>query len=249
MLTIIGLGLYSELDLTLKAIEEAKSSDKVYIELYTSKWYGDIKNLEKIIGKEVIELKRRDLEEESGKILKEAKPQKIAILIQGDPLVQTTHLSLLEEAKKLGIKTKVIHNASIISAIAETGLHSNKFGRYVTIPFPEKTKGQLPESVFEAINENRKRGLHTLCLLDVVAEEDRYMTVNQCLSILLEGKVVTKESKIVIFAKAGSDNPLITYDTVRNLIEKNIEYTPAVITIPGELHYTEKDFLDIYSPE
>ena len=247
MLSIIGLGLFNESDLTLRAIEEAKASDKVYVEFYTSKWHGNIIKLEKIIGKEVIELKRRDLEEESSKILQEAKNQKIIIFVQGDPLVQTTHLSILEEARKIGIKTKVIHNASIVSAIAETGLHSNKFGRYVTIPFPEKTKGKLPESVFEVIKENKKRGLHTLCLLDVVADENRYMKVNEAIDILLKGKIIEKDEKIVVFAMAGSENPFIAYDTVKNLSEKNIGYTPAVISIPGELHYTEKDFLNTYS--
>ncbi len=249
MLSIIGLGLFNESDLTLRAVEEAKNSDKVYIELYTSKWHGNITNLEKIIGKEVIELKRKDLEEESNKILQEAKNQKIAIFVQCDPLVQTTHLSVLEEARKIGIKTKVIHNASIISAIAETGLHSNKFGRYVTIPFPEKTKGKLPESVFEVIKENKKRGLHTLCLLDVVADENRYMKVNEAIDILLKGKIIAKDEKIVVFAMAGSENPFMTYDSVKNLIEKNIQYTPAVISVLGELHYTEKGFLEAYSPE
>jgi diphthine synthase len=249
MLSIIGLGLFNESDLTLRAIEEARNSDKVYIELYTSKWHGDIRNLEKIIGKGIAELKRKDLEEESSKILHEAKTQKIAIFVQGDPLVQTTHLSLLEEAKKLGIKTKVVHNVSIISAIAETGLHSNKFGRYVTIPFPEKTKGKLPESVFEVIKENKKIGLHTLCLLDVVADENRYMKVNEAIDILLKGKIITKNEKMVVFAMAGSENPFMVYDSVKNLIEKNIEYTPAVIAVLGELHYTEKGFLEAYSPE
>ena len=70
-LTLIGLGLYSERDLSLNSIEEAKNSDIVYIELYTSKWYGNLNNLEKIIGKEVTELKRKDLEENSSKIVEE----------------------------------------------------------------------------------------------------------------------------------------------------------------------------------
>ena len=51
MLTLIGLGLYDEKDLTLRGIEQAKKADKAYIELYTSKWHGNIKNLEKLIGK------------------------------------------------------------------------------------------------------------------------------------------------------------------------------------------------------
>lgn len=247
MLTLISIGLFDEKDLTLRGIEEAKKAGKVYIELYTSKWHGSLKNLEKILGKKITELKRSDLEENSKKIIEEAKKQDVAILIEGSALVQTTHLSLLQEAKKLKIKTKIIHNASIISAVGETGLHVQKFGQYVTIPFPERTKGKLPESVFEIIKENQKRGLHTLCLLDMAAEQDRYMTVNEALEILLNGNVVTENTEIVVFARAGSDKPLIAYEKARDLIRKNIREIPAVMIIPDKLHYTEKEFLNLYS--
>ncbi|MBI2542843.1 MAG: diphthine synthase [Candidatus Aenigmarchaeota archaeon] len=241
-LTLIGLGLHSEKDLSLKAVEEARNSDNVYIELYTGKWFGNLDNLEKIVGKKIVELKRSDLEENSGKIIEESKKQKISILIQGDPLVATTHSSLISEARKLGIKTKVIHNASIVSAIGETGLHMYKFGQMVTIPFPEKTKGKPPESIFEIIEENKKRELHTLCLLDVAAEENRYMDVGIALKILLDRNIVKETDKIIVFAKAGSDNSLVIYDDVVNLMRNRTE-TPAVIIVPGKLHFTEEEYL------
>ena len=240
-LTLIGLGLFDEKDLSLRAIEEARNSDKVYIELYTSKWYGNLENVKRLIGKDVLELKRKDLEENSRKTIEEAKSKKVVIFVQGDPLVQTTHSSLLLEARKLGIETKVIHNASILSAVAETGLHVQKFGPYVTIPFPEKTRGKLPESVFEVIKENKKRGFHTLCLLDVVAEDNKYMTINEGLKILL-GNVVKDDERIVVFAKAGN-KPVTAYNTVSNLIDRGISDIPAVIIILGKLHFTEKEFL------
>lgn len=245
-LTLIGIGLFDEKDLSLRAIEEAKNSDKVYIELYTSKWYGNLKNLEKLLGKKVIELKRKDLEENSSKIIEEAKNRKIGILVGGDSFVATTHIALKLEAMKQGIKTRVIHGSSIISAIGETGLHIYKFGPIVTIPFLEKTKGKLPESIFRIIRENQKRGLHTLCLLDVVAEENKYLKVNEGLQILLNGKVVNLNDKIVVFVKAGSEKPLITYDTIDSLVKKNIKDTPAVIIILGKLHFTEKEYLSSY---
>jgi diphthine synthase len=247
MLTLISIGLFDEKDLSLRGIEEAKKAFKVYIELYTSKWHGSLKNLEKIVGKKITELKRSDLEENSGKIIQEAKKQDVAIFIEGSALVQTTHLSLLQEARKLKIKTKIVHNASIISAVGETGLHAQKFGQYVTIPFQERTKGKLPESVFEIIRENQKRVLHTLCLLDMAAEQNRYMTVNESLEILLNGKVVEENTEIVAFARAGSDKPLIAYGKVKDLIRKNIREIPAVVIIPGKMHYTEKEFLNLYS--
>lgn len=241
-LILIGLGLFDENDISLRAIEEAKNSDKVYIELYTSKWHGNLKNLEKIIGKDIIELKRKDLEENSSTIIEEAKKKNVSIFIQGDPLIATTHSSLILEARKQKIKTKIIHNASIISAIGETGLHIYKFGPIVTIPFPEKTKGKQPESAFEIINENKKRGLHTLCLLDVISEENRYMTVNEGLQILSD--VINKEDKIVVFSNAGSDKTLVVYDSVDSLMKRNISDIPSVIIIPGIFHFTEKEYLE-----
>jgi diphthine synthase len=246
MLTLISIGLFDEKDLTLRGIEEANKASRVYIEFYTSKWHGNLKNLEKIIDKNIIQLKRSDLEENSRKILEEAEKEDVAILVEGSALVQTTHLSLLYEAKKLGIKTKIIHNASILSAVGETGLHAQKFGQYVTIPFPDRTNGK-PESVFEIIRENQKRGLHTLCLLDMDAEKNRYMTVSEALDILSKGKAVNENSEIIVFAKAGSERSLIAYGKVKDLIRKNIKDIPAVVIIPGKLHYMEKEFLNIYT--
>lgn len=156
MLSLIGLGLNDEKDITLKGIEAAKAAKKVYAEFYTSYWHGSLKKLEKIVGKKVKVLSRKNLEEESKKIIEEAKKENVAIFIQGDPLVATTHTMLAQEARKKKIKVKIIHNASIVSAIGETGLHLYKFGPTVTIPFEEKTKGKLPGSVYDILAENKK---------------------------------------------------------------------------------------------
>jgi len=251
MLSLIGLGLNDEKDLTLRGIEEAKSADKVYLDLYTGIWNGNLKNLEKIIGKKIEHVNRAELEDNSKKIIDEAKNKKVAILVQGDPLVATTHTSLILEARKNKIKTKIIHNASIVSAIAETGLHIYKFGPTVTIPFPEKTKGQLPESVYEIIKANKERGLHTLCLLDVVTEKEknaRCMTPDEAMKILLEledkkrKNVFTKETEIVIFEKVGNgSNP--KFDKIKNLMKEKFD-VPAVLIILGKMHFTEKEFLE-----
>ena len=165
MLVLIGLGLWDEKDITLRGIEEAKSSDEVYLEPYTTIWKGDVKKLEQIVGKKICLLKRRDLEENVEQILSRAEKLKISILVGGDPLIATTHSSILLEARKRGIETKIVHNASIISAIAECGLQIYRFGKPVTIPLPEKV--ELPKSVYDTIRENLQRNLHTLCLLDV----------------------------------------------------------------------------------
>jgi diphthine synthase len=250
MLSLIGLGLYDEKDLTLRGIEEAKSADKIYLDLYTGMWNGNLKKLEKIIGKKIECVNRSELEDNSKKIIDEAKNKKVAILVQGDPLVATTHTSLILEARKNKIKTKIIHNASIVSAIAETGLHTYKFGPTVTIPFPEKTKGKLPESIYEIIKMNKARGLHTLCLLDIDSENKRFMLPQEACKILLEiekkrkEEVFTEDTYVVAVGKLGSAKPVMEYKKVKDILSLSFKNYPAVMIVPGMLHFTEKEFLE-----
>jgi diphthine synthase len=249
MLTLIGLGLNDEKDLTLRGIDAAKNADKVFIELYTSFWNGKKENLEKAIEKKIIELQRKDLEENSEKFLLQAKNSDLAVFIQGDPLVATAHEALVTQAKKMGIEVKVIHNASIFSAIAETGLHIYKFGPTVTIPFPEKTNKKLPKSVYDIISENKNRKLHTLCLLDVISENKKYMNAHEAIEILLKmekefkGKVIHKNSQAVVFEGAGSEKSKVTFGKISELIGKKFENYPQVLILVGGLHFTEKEYL------
>jgi len=251
MLSLIGLGLWNEKDITLKGLARAQEADLVYIEVYTSHWHGNLKNLEKTIKKKIDTLKRMNLEEKSYKILEEAKKKKVVILVPGDPLVATTHISLILNAIKDEIEVEVIHNASIYSAIAETGLHVYKLGASATIPFPEKTSEVLPLSTYETLKENISLGLHTLLFLDVASDE-KYMTPNQAIETMLKLEGVMKQNiftyntKIIVFGRAGSDEPLILYGKVRDLLEKNFGEPPFVIIVPGRLHFTEKEFLEFY---
>ena len=252
MLTLIGLGLNDERDLTLRGIEAAKKAEKVYCELYTGKWLGSIESLQKILGKEqVFPLRRQDLEEGSMKVLEEAKRKDIAILIQGDPMVATTHSSLLMDARKLGIDTRIIHNSSIFSAVAETGLHIYKFGSTVTIPFLEKTGGKFSKSVYDAIMRNKMAGLHTLCLLDVGAEGGSFMSPKRAAGILMgmerqfgEGAIEPCQ-KIVVFSNAGGDSRTF-YGEIEVLDPEISELTPSVLIIPGKMHFTEEEFLQTF---
>lgn len=249
MLTLIGLGLNDERDLTLRGIEAAKEADKVYYELYTGKWLGSVESLQKILGKEqVFPLRRQDLEEGSARILEEAKGKKIAILIQGDPMVATTHSSLLMDARSLGIETGVVHNSSIFSAVAETGLHVYKFGATVTIPFLEKTGGKFSKSVYDTIKDNKKAGLHTLCLLDVGVDGGTFMTPRRATGLLMgmerqfgEG-VIESYQKIIVFSRAGGDSKIF-YGEIETLSE-GLDLTPSVLIVPGKLHFTEEEFLE-----
>ncbi len=242
MLVLAGLGISDEKGITLEELEESKSSDHVFIELYTSIWLGNVENLEKIIGKKVRILKRKDLEEESSKILDLATNKKVMIFIPGDPLAATTHSSLIFECIRRGIKFKIIHNSSIFTAICETGLHIYKFGKSVTIPLKDKTRGQI-HSVANTIKENRKRGLHTLCLLDIDVENNKFLMVDEAVTFLIENNIIEEEEKIIVASCLGTKKSRIFFSEARDILFRKFEL-PAVIIIPGDLHFSERDILE-----
>jgi len=234
MLVLVGLGLHDEMDISLKGLEQIKKSDKVYAEVYTNLWKGDIKKLEELTGKEIIKVKRKDLENEIQKILEEAKIINVAILVPGDPLVATSHYAILEEAKKIGIETKVIHASSIFSAICETGIRITQLGQTITIPLPKRTMGKLPKSVYEAIKENRKRKLKTLCLLDIDIENDEFLSVSDALKILLNleekfnEKVVSRLDQIIVFSDVGGSSKIFK-GSIEDALKEDFELPSVII--------------------
>ena len=247
-LIFVGLGLHDERDVSLRGLEEIGAADKVFAELYTSLMPGlSVGRLEELVGREVLAVSRRALEEEGGReILREARRGKAAFLVPGDPLIATTHVDLRIRAERKGIRTRVIHGSSIVSAvIGLSGLQNYKYGRSVTIPFPEG--GLVSETPYGVIMENRERGLHTLCFLDIRAEEERYMTVKDGLEALMEVEkkrgrgVVTRESLVLGVARAGSEDPTVKAEYVGELLHYDFGAPPHTLVFPGKLHFMEAE--------
>lgn len=250
-LVFIGLGLFDEKDMSLRAYEEAKEADYVYAEFYTSLMAGfSLENLERKLGKRVTVVPRRILEDENGEaILLKAEHAKVAFLVPGDPLIATTHIDLRIRAEKRGIETRVVHGASIISAaMGLSGLQNYKFGRSVTIPFSEL--GQVSETPYNVIGENKKRGLHTLCFLDIKTDKRMYLTINEALKMLLfmeekrKQNVFTLESLVVGIARAGGKNPTVKADKANSLLSFDFGSPPHVLIVPSDkLHFMEAEAL------
>jgi diphthine synthase len=244
MLRLIGLGLHDEGDLSLKAVEAIRASDRVYLESYTSFFNGSLERLGEICGRPVVPLGRADLEE---------RPQEnvlaggeVSLLVMGDPLVATTHSDLVLRADRLGIKVGVIHSSSVYSAVGETGLQPYSFGRTVTIAYPEGK--YFPLSPYDGLADNKARGLHTLCLLDVKAEEGRYMSVNEgiCLLLRMEGErrrgLFADDTLCVGAARLGGD-ATIRSGAAGRLMAEDFGGPPHVLIVPGKLHYVEEEML------
>ena len=248
-IVFVGLGLHDERGISLRGIEEVKTADHVFLETYTSLMPGfSAKRFEKTAGRKPIVVSRKELEEKSGgAILEAAETGKAVFLVPGDPLIATTHIALRIEAEKRGIRTRVVHGASILSAVVGlSGLHNYKFGKSVTIPFPEETPSETP---YDVIAQNRKLGLHTLCLLDIKVEEGRFMSIKESLEALVKieekrkSNIATRETLAIGVARAGSDNPTVKADFLGKLLDYDFAKPPHCLVFPGKLHFMEAEAL------
>ncbi|MGB9841520.1 MAG: diphthine synthase [Candidatus Bathyarchaeales archaeon] len=247
-LVFVGIGLHDERGISLQGLEEIKTANNVFIELYTNFLpHFSINHLEEMVNKQIRVISRRNLEDENGAlILNAAETGKTVFLVPGDPFIATTHIALRIEAEKRGIKTRIVHGASVISAvIGLSGLHNYKFGKTVTIPFPEN----FSETPYTVIAQNKSRGLHTLCLLDLNVDEKRFLSINEALNLLLDIEqkrregIVTPTTIVVGVARAGSSYPILKADYIKTLLTYDFGGPPQSLIFPGELHFMEAEAL------
>jgi diphthine synthase len=248
-LMFIGLGLNDDLGISLRGIKEMEGSDMIFAEDYTSTLAaGSIQRLEQRVGKPIQLLDRKAVED--GKVVLDAcAGRSVAFLVAGDPMSATTHIDLRLRAANRGIRTRIVHGASALTAVPGIlGLQQYKFGRTTTIPFPQE--GYSPTSPYEVISENLARGLHTLVLLDIDAENSRYMTANEGLHSLMDMErrvardVITLSTLVCVVARAGSNDCITRAGTVSTLISESFGPTLHTIVVPGKLHFMEKEALE-----
>lgn len=236
MLYIIGLGLNVK-GISKEGLEIVKRAKKVYLENYTVDFPYSLADLIEEFGKNIVQLEREKVE--SLEIIDEAEKKDVALLVYGSPLSATTHISLIEEAKKCRVKCRVIHAGSVFDAVAETGLQLYKFGKTTSLPKWQKDKNYTPESFIETIKENQKIDAHTLILTDIG------LGLGQALDQLLETakKHKIKLRKILICERLGMRKEKIYYKTPEEFKEFRNLKKPYCIVIPGKLNHNEKDFL------
>ena len=244
MFYLVGIGLKPK-HLTIEAIEALKKCEQVFLDNYTSRYAeGSIEELGVLIGNKITALGRKGIEEEFGPVLKASKGKDIALLVYGNCLTATTHVQLLIDAKKMGIKTAVIPGISMTNMLGKTGLDEYRFGRTVSIVFQEKN--YEPKSFYDQIIDNQKIGLHTLCLLDIRADEKKLMGVQEGLKILEKieknrGKDVVKESKIIGLYALGSKAEKIKAGNMNELIKSDLGGFPQAMVICGKMNEKEEE--------
>jgi diphthine synthase len=247
-LIFVGLGLNDETGISLRGLEETRKANAAFMELYTNLLPAfSLQRFEALAGKKITQLSRRDLEDKSGEaVLHEAEKATTVLLVPGDPFVATTHVALRIAAEKRGIKTRIVHGSSAISAvIGACGLHNYKFGKTVTVPFPETTS----ETPYDVIAQNKSVGLHTLCLLDLKADEQRFLSVNEAVKSLLaveetnRKRIFTTETLVIGAARVGSAAPVVKADYAGRILNCDFGGPPQSLIVPGEMHFMEVEGL------
>ncbi len=232
MLYLIGLGLQLN-GISQFGLLMVKRCKKVYLENYTVDFPYSKGMLEETIDKKITDADREFVE--GMEIVDEAKKMDVALLVYGSPLTATTHISLIQEAKRLGIKHQVIHNASILDAVAETGLQLYKFGKIASMPDFEA------DSFMDIVKENQSINAHSLILIDIGLKFEK--AIERLKKVAEENKI--DMDKFVVCSKLGANGKRILYGGFKNLKDEDIR-APFCFVIPGKLHFLEKEMLESF---
>lgn len=216
MLYIVGMGLEYG-DMTLKGLKAVSDASEIFVEDYTSFPYEVDFELTKLSRKQV----------ESDFLVKKARGATITLLVPGDPLFATTHISLVQECFKHEVPVEVVHAPSVINAIARTGLSTYKFGRIVTL-------SKKFDSDKERIERNLEAGLHTLCLLDPAIDGLGGLSVLESMGF---------SGRMLVCEKLGMAGEKIHHGTMDELKKLKLGPKPHCIIIPSKLQFFEEEFL------
>jgi diphthine synthase len=248
-LTLVGLGLDDPRSMAVMGLEATRAADAVYAEFYTAVLSASQESLEAFLGRPVKVLDRLGVEKGGGRLLEEARTRDVVLLVAGDPMAATTHADLMVRFRRAGVPFRVVHAPSIFTAAPGLlGLQHYKFGRATTLVRPEK--GWSPTSPFDAVAENRERGLHTLVLLDIKADEGYFMTANEGIRLLLDLAARTGnpwldgKAQLGVVARAGSAEPGVWTGAAEDLLARDFGRPLHCLVVPGRLQVVEQEAWD-----
>ncbi|MHA2138647.1 MAG: diphthine synthase [Candidatus Hodarchaeales archaeon] len=248
----VGMGLTGFNSLSLQALEILRLVEIIFVEKYTNFISQDTPEFWDEINQKLKPISRKDLEEDDQLFLEKIEGKTVALLIPGDPFIATTHNSFRVAATKKGYECRLIHNSSIVSvAISISGLSSYSFGRTVTCPF----RGNKSEFPYRIIQQNKSINAHTLVLLDISSVDNRFLSVDEAISILfdlekeLKENVLSDESIVIGLAKIGYSEEIICAGSIDKVSKsfnwREIGPPQALIVCANTFHFAEKEALSV----
>jgi len=236
---LVGLGLDVG-SISAEALEAVKTCDVIYLENYTVNFPYSVEELSKSLGVAIKELSREQVEDES--IVEESREKNVALLVYGDCLSATTHMQLIMRCKQEKISYFIFQNASILIAVARAGLSPYKFGKVASMP-SWKEHTNKPTSFVSYLKDNSSIEAHSLILTDIGLE------LSDSLAQLDESckkEDYSLPEKIIVLSSAGTDFEKIYFDSVMGLKRLDV-MKPFCLIIPGELHFAEREALEVLS--
>jgi len=251
LLVLVGAGLRRS-QLTKEAEEVISGADVVLVDTYTMPAARWLLEAARELNPAAKEATRTDLEDNSANIIDLAKTLDVVIIVPGDPLIATTHSSLVVEGKRKGVEVKVVSGVSgVCSMESLLGLHFYKFGRTVTLPGPWRGVS-ADEAAIELLG-NLCRGLHTILLLDVSPEgnslkpSEGLRELRESLVKLLQEGQLSLISKLLVLLVSIDDQVHVKRLRLDAPL-RDYEVPVGSLVVPGRLHVSEREFLQyVYS--
>jgi diphthine synthase len=107
------------------------------------------------------------------------------------------------------------------------------------MPFHEKGPA---DAVLRGIQGNLAEGLHTLVLLDLDNEQNKYMSVNQAILGLIEAGI-SPDTLVIGVARLGQSSAMIQAGHAADVASLDFGEPPHCLVFPGQLHFLEEDAL------
>lgn len=251
-LYLVGMGL-SYKYLTLEALEAIAKADRVFVDTYTGQ--VDLEGLEKVLAKSFVKVSRRELEEGSGRVILDLleEGKRVVLLVPGDPLVATTHVTLLLEAHARGFRFHVIPGVSIVpTALSMSGLMVYKMGKIATVVYPKD--GIVYEYAYDVIKANDSLNLHTLLLLEYDGEKGIAMRASEAIEILksieeIRREGVVRDDRLVsVVASLGYPDFIVCVGELKRILMLKVEVVPQTLVFASpRLHPIEVEMMKVVS--
>jgi diphthine synthase len=245
-LTFVGLGLGDQ-GASIGGIKAIKEADTAYLEYYTTPYAPRLLQEVEGAAQRTMTIVDRTFVEDGKKILDDASEGTVVLAVQGDPMIATTHSDLMVRAISRGIKTEIVHAATIATAAASaSGLHYYKFG--ATVTFTRETKN-FHEQVYGRVHQNLLEGSHTLLLLEYDVEGGQGVTPPGLMEGLLRAEanykreVVSERTFLVVLSRVGTQQGSLRAGSIAQLMSLDYGQPPYVAIVPGRLHFSEKEAL------
>ncbi|MGC8617285.1 MAG: diphthine synthase [Thermoplasmata archaeon] len=239
MIGFVSAGFNPPMSFTREEMDFLEDSKMIVVDTYTSPNY-----LKEFEHRELTFASRQMLEDFEWLFREEGN---VSIVIPGDSFSATTHFAIYQGAVKKRISVKIFHNSSIFpTAATRLGLHLYKIGAPVSLPRFEKRF--RPLSPYEKIRENYDRHLHTILLLDTQPPMELKEALEELLWLESEvkGGIFKGDREIGVVSCLGTEDEVIVYGRIEDIKEWSKGKVPFTIVIPAELHFQEKESLDLF---